>query len=292
MNIKSEISRNTRELLDLKQQEYAKILATYILETIQRAFMILSERRKKVKLNDKKLTDDAEILDENTIRIFELMSQYEQDIKQIFINNGEIIIHITNISPDKMDGGKISQSVNRANHYETERGNWVFASSSPIDGWNPYIARDSKSGMILIGKKTYIYGSDNMQILQANKGENRVILKKPNYVYRIKPEKFRPVVTLMRDNDGKPYFKFSEEWVSDEEVDISDSKQVIGVEEITDVTELIKNYQILCDVSQTGEARRIISSSNREEAIKILLSSIRSGKLRYINGEADRKSVV
>jgi len=40
----------------------------------------------------------------------------------------------------------------------TERVNGVFASSSSIDGNNPYIARNS-SGMIILGKSTYIFPS-------------------------------------------------------------------------------------------------------------------------------------
>lgn len=178
------------------------------------------------------------------------MLRYEQDIKRIFLENEETITHITNVSPNNMIGGRILKSIRRANNYETARENWVFASSIPMDGKNPYIAREPESGIVLITKNAYIYGSDNMQIQQNDEGDRRVILKVPNYIYKINPQKFRPVVTLLSDNQ-KPYFEFSQEWISDEEVDISDAMQVLNVEKVTDVTEVVKNYQVLCDVNRT-----------------------------------------
>ena len=279
--------KSTRELLDLKQQEYSKKLSSYNPKSIEEAFKVLEEKRKRVKLNRQNEPENEDNLDEETKTIFELMSKYEQDIKQIFISNNESITHITDVSPENMIGGKISRSINRANNYETERGDWVFASSNPMDGKNPYIARNPKSGMVLIDRNTYIYCSDNMQTQHDEQGQSRVILKNPNYVYKINPERFKPVVTLRRDERGKPFFEFSEEWISEEEIDISDSEQVLGVEEITDITEVIENYQVLCDVNRTGEAMKIRGCSSREEAIQKLFDSIKSGDLRYINGEAN-----
>lgn len=281
------LPRTTREILNLKAQEYTIALSACNFENILKALEYLEERRKKVKLNNASGQESIEILDKNIRRIFELMSKYEQEIKQIFIDNRETITHITNISPDNMRGGKISKSINRGNCYQTERGNWIFASSNPINGRNPYIARNSQNGMVVIDRNTYIYGGNNMQILQDEQGHNRVILKNPNYAYIINPEKFKPVVTLLRDRNGKPYFKFSEEWISNEEVDINDSRQVLSIKEIKDITELIKNYQVLCDVTNSSEIMKIIINSNRFEAIQTVCFYIREGKLRYINGEAN-----
>lgn len=54
-----------------------------------------------------------------------------------------------------MIGGKIRRSMNRVNNYETEQGDWTFASSEPVDGRNAYMAR--QQGMIYIGNNIYIY---------------------------------------------------------------------------------------------------------------------------------------
>lgn len=141
--------------------------------------------------------------------------------------------------------------------------------------------------MILIARNTYIYGSDNMQIQHHEQGQSRVILRNPNYVYKISPQRFRPVVTLRKDERGKTFFEFSEEWISEEDVNIMDSEQVLNIEKITDITEVIKNYQVLCDVNRTGTAMKIRGCSNKEVAIQKLFASIKSGYLRYINGEAN-----
>lgn len=54
-----------------------------------------------------------------------------------------------------------------------------------------------------------------------------------------------------------------------------------------DITELVKHYQILCDVYQTGEAFRVRSSRSKDEALSILYDDIVGGNLKYINAEAN-----
>ena len=274
-----------QELLEKNQQKYNEILLNYSNESINKALVILREKRRRTMLlmqNQKQ-----NILDKETNEIFELMSNYEQDIKNIFIKNGQSITHITDISPEKMKSGRILRSKNRTNHYETERGEWAFASSNPMNGKNPYIARNSKDGMILIGKNAYIYGGNNMEVKQNEQGQKKVVLKIPNYVYEINPAKFRPVVILREDENLKPIFEFSEEWISDEDVDINDPTQILGVKIITDITDLIKHYQVFCDVNKTGEALKIRKISRKEDAINIIVEDIKNKKLRYINGEAN-----
>ena len=277
--------------LECKKNEYKKYLSSHRFRNIEEVFLILEERRKKVRSHDQSINENMEDLDDKTREILQLMLSYEQYIKEVFLRRGEYITHITDVSPENMKDGKILKSIGRANNYETEMGDWVFASSTPINGKNPYIARNSKNGMIRINKKTYVYGGDNIQVQRDNKGNSRVVLKVPNYVYKISPKKFRPVVTLLKDENGKPYFDFSEEWISDEEVDINDSDQVLGVEKITDITELLKNYQILCDINNSGEGMKIRNSSSKEEMIKKIIQGIQNGKLRYINGEAGINAV-
>ena len=81
------------------------------------------------------------------------MKEYGEAIKKLFVENNIEITHITSVSPEKLEGGIIRKSIDITNHYATERVDGVFASSSPIDGNNPYIARN-KSGMIRLGKTT------------------------------------------------------------------------------------------------------------------------------------------
>ena len=287
MQLQSKDIRTIEHLLEQKNSEYRQILAQEDIEIIKSFHILLINRRKKNNSGELiGIEKQIDSLDDNTKRIFRLMKQYQNDIKQIFISNAESIAHITDIAPDNMIGGKIAKSNNRENHYQTERGDWVFASSSPIDGSNPYIARDPQKGMIIIAKNAYIYGGNNMQIQEDEQGNKHVVLKKPNYVYEINPENFTPVVTLNIDETGKAYFEFSEEWISEEEIDINNPHQVIGIRKISDITDVVRVYQVFCDVNMTGEAIKIRSSGSVENSIRLLKESIRTGRLRYINGEA------
>ena len=129
-----------KSLLD----KYNKKLGTYSSESIEKAFTILDEKRKKIQLNSQTFLKSEGNSDRETSQIFDLMEKYAQDIKHVFMEQKATITHITDVSPEEMIGGKISRSINRTNNYETERGDWVFASSNPMEGKNPYIVRNSK----------------------------------------------------------------------------------------------------------------------------------------------------
>lgn len=280
---------STRILLNKKSEEYQKKLSMEKFENIEKAFQFLQDNKRRVYLGERvNLEEDLKTIDDpDTKRILELMLSYKQDIKQIFLNSNETLTHITSVSPENMINGKIAKSKNRANNYETERGDWVFASSEPIDGHNAYLARKSQTGMILITDNIYVYGGDNIEVTQDEQGKNHVMLKEPNYVYRINPKNFEPVVTLRKDRNGKHFFEFSEEWVSEEELDISNPEHISDIEIISDITSIAQNYQILCDINMTQEAWKIRSCRTREEGLQKLRESIEKGNLRYINGEAD-----
>lgn len=146
--------------------DYNRRLNAFDRKAIDNALEFLQRRHQ----NQGKAIDDIE-LDSEAKEIFELMTEYGQSIKRVFVDNGIDITHITSIAPEKLDGGVLRKSIDRANNYETERVDWVFASSSPFDGNNLYIARNS-SGMIRLGKSVYIYGGDNIDVTQDSEGKN------------------------------------------------------------------------------------------------------------------------
>ena len=131
-----------RAQLALLQIKYDELLNKFDMKTIQKVIQVLEERRECAIQR----RENKEGLDEKTQRIFDLMKAYAEEIKNIFIRSGGTLTHITDVSPENMSKGKISRSPNKLNHYETQRGNWVFASSSPSER-NPYIAR-KRDGMI------------------------------------------------------------------------------------------------------------------------------------------------
>ena len=94
------------------------------------------------------------------------------------------------------------------------------------------------------------------------------MLKEPNYIYHINPEKFEPVCNFTIDKTtNEPVFEFSDEWISDTEVDISDNNQVRKVEEVRDVTNILENHTILCDKYSQRIGMKAITFKNKEEGM-------------------------
>ena len=213
------------------------------------------------------------------------MTEYGQSIKRVIVDNNIDITHITSIAPEQLEGGVLRKSIDKANNYETERVDGVFASSTPVDGNNPYIARNS-SGMIILGKSTYIYGNDNIEVNQDEKGKKYAMLRQPNYIYYINPDRFNPVCSLTIDPiSHEPIFEFSEEWISYSEVDISDHSQVRSIEQVTDVTSLLEHYTILCDTQSQGIGMQARQAKTKSDALKLLEGKIEDGSVRNINKE-------
>ena len=270
-----------RKLLEEKNKEYQELLSQEEPEIVSEVLVFLEKARRTVNSNQKfSFVQESEKLSEEARRIIDLMNKYKSDVKQIFVESGEMITHITTVSPENLIGGKIMRSQNRANNYETDVGDWVFASSEPIDSTNAYIARKPGTGMIMITPELYIFGGNNIDVV-----DGRAILKQPNYIYTINPKDFTPVVTLVRDNEGVSSFEFSEEWISEHDVDIKDKNQVTKVTKVTDITELVRNIHVLCDVHMAGIGLKILRTGEKNLAIRVLLESVRNGLLRYINGE-------
>ncbi len=259
---------------------YSKELQGFDRKTIDNALDFLQRRYQ----NHGRDNDDIELGTEAK-KIFELMSEYGQSIKRIFVDNNIDITHITSIAPEKLEGGVLRKSIDRANEYETERVNGVFASSTPVDGNNPYIARTS-SGIIRLGKSTYIYGSDNIEVTQDSEGKKHAMLRQPNYIYHINPDRFNPVCNLTIDpRSNEPTFEFSEEWISDSEVDTSDHSQVRSVEQVKDVTSLLEHYTILCDTQSQKIGVKARQFKTKNKALKFIEMKIKDGSVRNINQE-------
>ena len=269
-----------RDKIRLITKDYANRLKDFDRKTIDNALDFLQRRYQNQgrDINDIELTSEAS-------KIFDLMTEYKQDIKKIFVDNNVDITHISSVPPEELEGGVLRMSLDRANNYETERVNGVFASSEPVDGNNPYIARNS-SGLIKLGKSTYIYGNDNIEVTGDLEGKKHAMLRKPNYIYYLNPEKFNPVCNLtINQRNHEPIFEFSEEWISDSDIDISDKNQVKNVEQVTDVTSLLNHYTILCDTQSQGIGIKARQSKTKDDALEYVEMKIKDGSVRNINQE-------
>ena len=140
--------------------------------------------------------------------------------------------------------------------------------------------------MIILVKSTYIYGNDNIEVTQDLEGKKHANLKQPNYIYHINPTRFNPVCNLTIDSiSHKPIFEFSEEWISYSEVDILDPSQVRGIEQITDVTNLLEHHTILCDTQSQEIGIKARQFKTRNDALKFIEMKIKDGSVRNINQE-------
>ena len=262
-------------------EDYSRKLQDFDKKDIDNAINFLKRRYQ----NHGRDNDDIKLTD-NAKKIFELKTEYGNDIKKIFVDNNIDLTHITSISPEKLEDGIIKKSSGVLNNYEIERVDAVFASSTPVDGNNPYIAwKDGE--LVKLGDSEYIYGNDNIEITKDSEGKNHAMLKEPNYIYHISPEKFEPVCNFTIDKKtNEPVFEFSDEWISDTEVDISDNNQVKKIEEVRDVTSLLENYTILCDKYSQRIGMKAIKFGNEKEGMQFIIEKIKEGNVRYINGEA------
>ena len=269
-----------KDKVRLVTEDYSRRLRKFDKQAIDNALDFLQRRHENHGRNNNDI-----VLSPEAREIFELMEEYRQSIKRIFVDNNIELTHITEVAPEKLEGGVLRKSTDRANNYETERVNGVFASSTPVDGRNPYIARN-KSGMIRLGQSVYIYGNDSIEVEQDSQGKKHAVLKEPNYIYHISPAKFNPVCNLTIDPQSHmPIFEFSEEWISDSEIEVSDRRQVSSVEKVTDVTSLLEHYTILCDTQSQGIGFETRKSKSKDEAIDYIEKKIKDGSVRNINNE-------
>lgn len=269
-----------QDKIKLITNHYSNKLQNFDRAAIDNALEFLRIRYK----NHGYATDEDITLTEEAKKIFELLSEYGQAIKSVFIANNIDLTHITNLPPEKMERGVLRKSIDKANDCESERVDAVFASSTPIDGRNTYIARN-RAGMDGMGP-ICLYGNDNIEVTQDSEGKMHAMLREPNYIYYINPEKFTPVCTLTTDFEtGRPLFKFTEEWISDTEVVIADTNQVKKVQKVQEVTSLLDHYTILCDVQAQGIGFQARQTGSKESILKFLKERIADGSLRNINHE-------
>ena len=148
-----------RDKIRLIGEEYSRKLQDFDKKDIDNAISFLKKRYQ----NHGRDNEDIELSDEAK-EIFELKTEYGKEIKKIFIDNNIDLTHITSISPKELEGGVLRKSIDSLNMYETERVDAVFASSTPIDGKNPYIAwKDGE--LVKLGDSEYIYGNNNIEII-------------------------------------------------------------------------------------------------------------------------------
>lgn len=276
-NKANEIKNKIKEL----QEKYNSDIATRNPADISRAYELIEECRVKTKRREYvNLFDEAKKENDNVKEIFDLLKKFRDEIKQLFVSEEYNLTHITEYFSNDLDDGLLKVSKNRDDHYQVERGDFFFASSAPLDGTNLYMARRASFGMIS-RKKACIYGdNDIFKIGYDIDGNRRLLLRNPNCVYEIKPEKFTPTVMLVSDKNGKPCVHFSEEWRCGENINNYD---IVSIYPIKDVTSILERYQIFT-VNDPKKLTEFIDAESKGEVKKFIKENLKNGQMRYING--------
>lgn len=234
--------------------------------------------KKQMHLPDKlKDMDEVERFAEAHItNVTNLLQEYKNAIKQYFQEN--------NLSLYTIRGHKhetISRSKNIVNQYEAEKGDWVFAASTPKNK-NAYRIRSAKHGMIGISDNESLILGDVVHLQ-----EGKLLLDTPAYYYTLKCDKFMPVVRInnTREDANDFRFVFGEEWTSDEDIQ---RKDMVSVEEYADVTDLLDNMQLFSTTDEHTIRTLSDAKGNCEKRRDIIRDGVRAGAVRYWNMELDR----
>ena len=212
-----------------------------------------------------------QILERETVEVRELVESYRNAIKQYYSENKN---HLYTVRGTRHE--TIRRSKNIVNQYEAERGDWVFATSTPKEK-NTYRIR-GKGGMYGLGEDVAIYFGD---VVEPKNG--RLLLTEPSYYYTLKSNKFIPVVRInnTKENSNDFYFEFGEEWTSDQDIVQED---IIDVEEYRDVTDILDSVQVISTKYRDTMEMFFASRSKSADKIKEMAkNAIQTGSCTYWN---------
>lgn len=239
-------------------------------DTIERLNNEYFELFKKSSMYDSKISNFDELMDyicEQTKEIEKHLLECKNKIKEFYSNNN---ISLTSIVPGVYDSLKKSKNI--LNQYEREIGDWVFASSEDVDK-NVYRLRVSSSGMYRISENTYIIWGNHLE-----ECEGQLIVNKPSYLYELKSDKFMPVVSLGRSENGSFCILFGDEWTSDRNLVQED---ILSINQIQNVTDVLKSSNILSvsDSNVIEEIRKTLNNKalTQQEKEKVIEAYVYSG---------------
>ena len=234
---------------------------------------------------------EAEVLksSDNIKNIYGLMSNFQDAIKNTYLEHNDCLYHISNIPPEKLTNGTFTPSKNIVDCFGFERGDFFFASSQAPCKDNFYIARTPEAGSFK-RNDLFVYGGNNINLSLGENGENRIELKNSNYCYKLNPDSFLPVVSLQRNGNGSYSLAFSDEWKSRESFNISNKNEVLGIDTIKDVSVILEGHRVY-QVPDKDDFRAICKASESEME-DILEKLHNDGKIQNLNTDISNEVTV
>ena len=219
------------------REEYCKILrigGEYCGSNIEQLNNKWVEIFKKSKIYDGMISNFDEMMKYikvETAEIEDLLYEFKCEIKNFYLDNG---ISLSSVVPGVYDTLKRSENI--LNQYEREIGDWVFASSQDDDK-NVYRLRSSGSGMYRLEDNRFILWGNNLE-----EKDELLFVNEPSYSYKLKSDKFMPVVSFALTRDGYGQVLFDDEWTSDQDLEKDDIEEITQIQNVTDV---LRNVNIL-----------------------------------------------
>lgn len=212
-----------------------------------------------------------QILESETREVRDLVESYRRTIKGYYLEEN---LPVYTVIKNKLD--ILRRSKNILNQYEAEKGDWVFAASTPKEK-NTYRIRGN-GGMYGLGEDVAIYFGDDLEIQSG-----RLLLTQPSYYYTIKSDKFMPVVCInnTKEDPNDFHFEFGEEWTSNQDIIRED---IIDIEEYRDVTDILDNIQVISTKNEATMQKFFKSRNESTDKIKEMAkNAIQSGGCTYWN---------
>lgn len=242
----------------------------------ERAFEMLRQTNISIPSNIKNTDEIEQFAVLASQNVFALIEEYKNAIKQYYQDNG---LNLYSVRGHKYD--TITKSKNIVNQYEAERGDWVFAASTPKSE-NAYRIRSAEHGMHGLGNGEYVIFGDVLHLQ-----DGKLMLNTPAYFYTLKTDKFMPVVRInnSRSNPNNFMFVFGNEWTSDQDIQGDD---IIDIEEYTDVTDLLNNLQLFSTTDR--HTIKSLDEAGWQQDMKrhIIRDGIKVGAVSYWNLSLNR----
>ena len=209
--------------------------------------------------------------------IYKIYLTLQQEIIKILVKNDELITHIDTRSDkyvNEEQNGYLMVSNNRDNTFRTNRGNWFFASIDN-DKDNSFFLRTA--GNPFIHQNELIFTTNIYDIK-----DNRLLMKKPNYVYYINPKDFLPVITIVHDGT-KARFVLSRELITTKNININDASIVKKIDCVKDVTYLLDKFQVFFYKDGYIINKDIFKKLDESNDISLIKEDYLNGKIVYVN---------
>ena len=246
---------------------------------------ILREARRHL---PKEATTDFDTLKgyiENKSQItFRIMEEFRRQLQAFYMRNKLPLNAVRVTPPEEFEDGKIPVSKGLLTQYEEEMGDFVFASSTDSKR-NAYLARTHGKGMYGLSEDTYFYPGKNLSVENG-----RLMISKTGYIYYMEPDEFTPVVTIAKDKDGMPYFRFGEEWTIPRDIDLEED--VIKVDEFRDVTDILDHIQAISSTDTDIVSNMYSRDLSNKEKFDMLIQGIVDGRVQYWNGVLNRNPIL